>query len=90
MELLTNLKSREDSVVVVAMHDLTLAAQYCNRIVVIREGRNFADGRPQDVLTEEIIQNVYGVKVRILTHPDTGKPVIVGANNTGQSRKNED
>ena len=82
MELLTNLKSRENSVVVVAMHDLTLAAQYCNRIVVIHEGRNFADGGPQDVLTEEIIQNVYGVKVRILTHPDTGMPVIVGANNT--------
>ena len=74
----------------VAMHDLTLAAQYCNRIVVIHEGRNFADGGPQDVLTEEIIQNVYGVKVRILTHPDTGMPVIVGANNTAQSRRNED
>jgi iron complex transport system ATP-binding protein len=88
MELLTTLKSRDDGVVVVAMHDLTLAAQYCDRIVVIHEGRNFADGKPQDVLTEEIIQAVYGVQVRILSHPDTGMPVIVGANNTIQNRVN--
>ncbi|MDP6451842.1 MAG: ABC transporter ATP-binding protein [SAR202 cluster bacterium] len=88
MELLTTLKSRDDGVVVVAMHDLTLAAQYCDRIVVIHEGRNFADGKPQDVLTEEIIQRVYGVQVRVLSHPDTGMPVIVGANSAAQSRRN--
>ena len=88
MELLTTLKSRDDGVVVVAMHDLTLAAQYCDRIVVIHQGRNFADGKPQDVLTEEIIQAVYGVQVRVLSHPDTGMPVIVGANNTLRHSRN--
>lgn len=88
MDLLTTLKSRDDGVVVVAMHDLTLAAQYCDRIVVIHEGRNFADGKPLDVLTEEIIRDVYGVQVRVLSHPDTGMPVIVGANNTPNKRRN--
>jgi iron complex transport system ATP-binding protein len=79
MELLRSLRSTEGSAVVVAMHDLTLAAQFCDRIVVIHQGRNFADGSPGEVLTEEIIQTVYGVKVRVLAHPDTGLPVVVGA-----------
>lgn len=83
MELLASLRSREDGVVVVAMHDLTLAAQYCDRVVVVHQGRSFADGSPSDVLTEGVIQTVYGVDVRILEHPDTGKPVIVGANTRG-------
>lgn len=90
MELLTVLKSRDDGVVVVAMHDLTLAAQYCDRIVVVHEGRNFADGKPQDVLTEDVIQAVYGVRVRILNHPDTGMPVIVGANEGIHTHRGKD
>lgn len=79
MELLDSLRATDGSAVVVAMHDLTLAAQFCDRIVVIHEGRNFAEGSPSVVLTEKMIQTVYKVKVRVLTHPDTGLPVVVGA-----------
>lgn len=80
MKLLSTLNARNGIAVVVAMHDLTLAAQYCHRIVIVNQGRNFADGEPRHVLTENIIQDVYGTKVHILRHPDTGKPVIVAAN----------
>ena len=79
MELLRSLRSTDGSAVIVAMHDLTLAAQFCDRIVVIHQGRNFADGTPEEVLTEQIIQTVYGIRVRVLAHPDTGLPVVVSA-----------
>ena len=79
MELLHSLRSTEGSAVIVAMHDLTLAAQFCDRIVVIHQGRNFAEGSPGEVLTEQIIGTVYGINVRVLAHPDTGLPVVVGA-----------
>ena len=79
MELLHSLRFSEGSAVIVAMHDLTLAAQFCDRIVVIHQGRNFAEGSPGEVLTEQIIQTVYGIRVRVLSHPDTGLPVVVGA-----------
>ena len=79
MEVLHSLRSTDGSAVVVAMHDLTLAAQFCDRIVVIHQGRNFAEGSPGEVLTEQIIQTVYGIRVRVLAHPDTGLPVVVGA-----------
>ncbi|MFJ2261046.1 ABC transporter ATP-binding protein [Streptomyces sp. NPDC087844] len=56
---------------VVALHDLNLAAMYCDRLVVLREGRVVAVGTPAEVLTEELIAEVYGVRTAV-TRDDTG------------------
>jgi iron complex transport system ATP-binding protein len=58
-----------DLTCVVALHDLNLAAAYCDELVVLREGRVVAAGAPAKVLTEELVADVYGVRARI-THPD--------------------
>ncbi|MGY0489032.1 ABC transporter ATP-binding protein [Streptomyces sp. WG-D5] len=50
---------------VVALHDLNLAATYCAQVVVLREGRVVAAGEPGDVLTEELIADVYGVRAEV-------------------------
>lgn len=50
---------------VAALHDLNLAARYCDRIVLLSEGRVLADGRPGEVLTEAHIHTAYGVKSRV-------------------------
>ncbi|WP_105972411.1 ABC transporter ATP-binding protein [Streptomyces geranii] len=50
---------------VVALHDLNLAAMYCDSLVVLKEGRVVATGSPDDVLTEELIAEVYGVKATV-------------------------
>ncbi|MFE7033560.1 ABC transporter ATP-binding protein [Streptomyces sp. NPDC057621] len=50
---------------VVALHDLNLAAMYCDRLVVLREGRVVAAGTPGDVLTEDLIAEVYGVRTAV-------------------------
>ncbi|MET9436632.1 ABC transporter ATP-binding protein [Streptomyces sp. NPDC006551] len=56
---------------VVALHDLNLAATYCERLVVLKEGRVVAAGGPAEVLTEELIADVYRVRAAItLTGPD--------------------
>ncbi|WP_306320247.1 MULTISPECIES: ABC transporter ATP-binding protein [unclassified Streptomyces] len=55
---------------VVALHDLNLAATYCARVVVLRAGRVVAAGEPGDVLTEELIADVYGVRAEV-TLPGT-------------------
>ncbi|MBO1330353.1 ABC transporter ATP-binding protein [Streptomyces sp. VRA16 Mangrove soil] len=60
---------------VVALHDLNLAAAYCARVVVLRHGRVVAAGPPGDILTEELIADVYGVRARV-TLPDDGRPHI--------------
>lgn len=48
----------------VVLHDLNLAARYCDRIMVLDHGRTVASGTPEEVLTPEILEPVYGVRVR--------------------------
>ena len=63
--------------VVVAVHDLTLAGQFCDEVALMSEGAVHAAGRPEEVLTEVNIREAYGADVTVLTHPSTGKPIVV-------------
>ena len=62
---------------VAAMHDLQLAAMFCDHLVVLRGGRVEAEGAPEDVFTPELLERVYGVEALIQTHPRTGRPLVV-------------
>ncbi len=62
---------------VAALHDLNLAAAYCDHVVLLDAGRLVASGSPSEVLTAETITAVYGVEVDIVPHPRGGHPVIV-------------
>ena len=70
LELLDGLRAREGLTLVAAMHDLTLAAQYADRVVLLSDGRIVADGAPVDVLTEETLAEHYGATVRVVTVDD--------------------
>ena len=59
-----------------AMHDLNMAALYCNRIYVLKEGKVILNGTPEEIFTPENIYDVYGVHCDIITHPVTGKVSI--------------
>ncbi|TMJ94467.1 MAG: hypothetical protein E6G67_09385 [Actinobacteria bacterium] len=50
-----------------AMHDLTLAGQYADRLVLVDRGRHVASGTPAEVLTEELVARHYGASVRVLS-----------------------
>jgi len=66
LELLEDLRAEERLTLVAAMHDLTLAAQYVDRMVLVRDGRLVSDGTPAEVLTEEGITEHYDASIRIL------------------------
>lgn len=61
---------------VVALHDLNLAAMYCDEVVVLRAGRAVAAGSPGDVLTEELIAEVYGVRAAVTREGADGRPHV--------------
>lgn len=67
VRLLSELRrlAAEGRVVVAVLHDLALAAQWADRIVLIHAGRVHAHGRPQDVLTPALLAQVYGVHARV-------------------------
>ena len=66
LELLEDLRGEVQLTLVAAMHDLTLAAQYVDRMILIRAGRIVADGAPADVLTEDGITEHYDASIRVL------------------------
>lgn len=69
---------REDGLAAVAVvHDLTLAAAFADRIVLLAGGRIAAEGTPGAVLQPDVIERVYAVRVRVLPHPATGRPIVV-------------
>lgn len=68
----------EDHIAALAiLHDLNLASLYCDDLTLLAGGRIQARGRPGEVLTHERIANAYGTDVLIMTHPQSGRPVIV-------------
>ena len=73
---LLDLFRRHGVTVVAALHDLNLAAAYCDRLVVLAQGRVVAHGRPEAVLTVEIIRSVFGVDAALTTNPLTGTRAI--------------
>ncbi|MBB5855725.1 ABC transporter ATP-binding protein [Amycolatopsis umgeniensis] len=58
------------------LHDLNLAASYCDRLYVLDAGRVVATGAPADILTPELVRDVFRVECVRLTHPTTGKLLL--------------
>jgi iron complex transport system ATP-binding protein len=75
LELVDELRRADGLTVVAAMHDLTLAAQYGDRIVLVDRGRVLAEGGAREVLTEERIASLYGATVRVV-HGDGALAVV--------------
>ncbi|MGB3484880.1 MAG: ABC transporter ATP-binding protein [Mycobacterium sp.] len=73
LELL-ELVTATDTTTLMALHDLNLAAMYCEELVVLRAGRVHTAGRPVDVLTPEVIADVYGVTATVAL--DNGRPHV--------------
>ena len=75
LELVERLRREEELTVIAAMHDLTLAAQYGERVVLMDRGRILADGAAREVLTAEAVALLYGANVRVLD--DAGVLAVV-------------
>ncbi len=75
LELVDDLRRAHDLTVVTTMHDLTLAGQYADRLVLLDEGRVVIEGAASEVLTEEHLAAYYGARVRIIY--EGGHPVVL-------------
>ena len=76
LELVADLAAGGSGVLLI-VHDLTLAAAYCDRVVLLDRGEVVAEGPPSEVVTSEHVQRVYGSGVAVLPHPVSGAPVVI-------------
>jgi iron complex transport system ATP-binding protein len=76
LDLLTDLSVERGTTIVMVLHDLNLAARYSDELVAIRDGRVHAAGAPADILTSELVEDVFGLPNQITIDPVSGKPMV--------------
>lgn len=77
MDYIRNWQQEADITIVAVLHDLNLAAQYCDQLLVLHEGEVLGIGTPQQILISELIFQVYGTMPIIISHPVSGVPQIL-------------
>ena len=76
LSLVGSLAHDEQYAVLIALHDLNLAAQYADRVALLSDGTLAATGTPQEVLTEANLSPAYGLRITVYEHPAHGAPLV--------------
>ncbi|KMS80127.1 ABC transporter ATP-binding protein [Prauserella rugosa] len=77
LDLAHRLHTERGTTVVMVLHDLNLAARYAHTLVAMNEGRIVAQGPPGEVLTEQLLSDVFGLDAKVLPDPVAGTPLVV-------------
>ena len=77
METVSSLARQDNLAVLVALHDLNLAARYSDRVALLVDGEIKASGTPRQVLTPELISAVYHLPVQVIPHPFADVPLVL-------------
>ena len=77
LDLLKRLNKKTQLTVIIVLHDLNLASEYCDRLILLNDGKVQKIGSPQEVLTYQIIEEVYNTTVVVKENPVSSKPHIL-------------
>ncbi|MBT2364766.1 ABC transporter ATP-binding protein [Streptomyces sp. ISL-10] len=79
LDLVRQLNHERGRTVVAVLHDLNQAARYAGHLVAMKAGRIVAEGRPADIVTAELVHEVFGLESVVIPDPVTGSPLVVPA-----------
>jgi len=77
LDLIVDLNNQRGTTVVMVLHDLNQACRYADHIVAMRGGSIVANGEPRDVITAELVEEVFGLACIVITDPLAGTPLVV-------------
>ncbi|MBY6061788.1 ABC transporter ATP-binding protein [Microbacterium esteraromaticum] len=77
LELCRSLNQTQGHTLVAVLHDLNQAARYADHIIAMHDGSVVATGAPDEVITESLLAEVFGLDARVLTDPESGSPLVV-------------
>jgi iron complex transport system ATP-binding protein len=89
LDLIKGLCREKNLAVLIALHDLNLASQYCDSLVLIKNGKVHARGKPDEVITSQNIEEVYGAGSCVYVHPVNGLPVVLLDAGNGRRSKSD-
>jgi iron complex transport system ATP-binding protein len=84
LDLLHDLNVQRGKTIVMVLHDLNHACRYADTVIAVKDGQIAANGAPAEVVTEAMVQDVFGVACRIIPDPVTGTPLIVPVGRGGK------
>jgi iron complex transport system ATP-binding protein len=79
LDLCAELHERQGRTLVAVLHDLNHAARYATHLIAMRSGRVARSGPPSEVLTAELVEEVFGLPCRVIDDPETGTPLVIPA-----------
>ncbi|MGE7904160.1 ABC transporter ATP-binding protein [Peribacillus sp. NPDC094092] len=77
LDLLFDLNEFENRTIVMVLHDLNLACRYADNLVALKDGAIHAQGRPEDIITPELVRHVFSMECQISFDPIFGSPMCV-------------
>lgn len=77
LDLLAQLNRDQGRTIALVLHDLNQAARYGDHLIAMRSGAVVAEGRPEEVVTEELVAEVFGLAARVVPDPVAGTPLVV-------------
>ncbi|WP_415948967.1 ABC transporter ATP-binding protein [Streptomyces sp. KLOTTS4A1] len=89
LDLCADLHEEQGRTLVAVLHDLNHAARYATHLIAMRDGRVLAEGAPSEIVTAELVEQVFGLRCQIITDPETGTPLVVPAARRGRGRMSD-
>ncbi len=77
LDLVDRMPEEMGRTVIMVLHDLNLAVRYSDHLIVMSEGRIVASGKPQDVISAELLADVFGLEATVIDDPVSDRPLIV-------------
>ncbi|HCR98760.1 MULTISPECIES: ABC transporter ATP-binding protein [Halomonas] len=87
LDLLTDLNQTRGTTIVMVLHELNLAARYADKLVAMANGNIYAVGPSEDVFTEQMVRDVFGLESRVIDDPVTGKPMMIPLGRHGACKR---
>ncbi|MCK4311755.1 MAG: ABC transporter ATP-binding protein [Candidatus Cloacimonetes bacterium] len=77
MQLLSNINKKHHKLIILVSHNINLASEYCERIVMMKKGKIISDGKPDEVINSKNLYKLYETNLKIIKNPISGKPNLI-------------
>ncbi|SES88024.1 heme ABC transporter ATP-binding protein [Anaerobranca gottschalkii] len=87
LDLIHKIVKEKGKTVIAVLHDLNLAAQYSDYVILLNKGKVFTEGKPEEVITEKNISEVYKINCRVIKNPCDNTPLVITIANKGEKER---
>jgi iron complex transport system ATP-binding protein len=77
LDLLVDLNKQDERTIVLVLHDLNQACRFGDHLIAMKDGDIVAEGNPRQVITEQVVHDVFGLAVKVIPDPVAGTPMVV-------------